>query len=279
MDMEKMKPKEDIAYDQFKEMEKRYHTWMNYYSLFNGALLVAYCTILVSTGQVIEMGGAISTENGLIGNARLFQLECTYWNILALIALLGCFASYCWYLSAIGHYHWIEVWRKTIKGNKNYPELIFRNIRICDKRNKAIHFHSTFKITKFFILIVLYAWLYVCYSSFFNHDFGLNRTEIIFISSLWGMLFLLEYVLHCIIGSDLSSFKKRWKLKSCICHLCISIPKWLKIIMFFVCLIITIVFAISNCPNKENFEKDIRLEMKVLESDKDSVTTTIKHKL
>lgn len=49
--------------------------------------------------------------------------------------------------------------------------------------------------------------------------------------------------------------------------------------MFFVCLIITIVFAISNCPNKENFEKDIRLEMKVLESDKDSVTTTIKHKL
>lgn len=51
-----MRPKEDIAYDQFKEMEKRYHTWMNYYSLFNGALLVAYCTILVSTGQVIEMG-------------------------------------------------------------------------------------------------------------------------------------------------------------------------------------------------------------------------------
>ena len=153
MDMEKMKAKEDIAYDQFKEMEKRYHTWMNYYSLFNGALLVAYCTILVSTGQVIEMGGGISTENGITVNARLFQLECTYWNILSLIAVLGCVASYCWYLSAIGHYHWIGRWRNTIKENKNYPELIFIDVKICDKRNRAIHFHSTSKITKYFILV------------------------------------------------------------------------------------------------------------------------------
>ena len=65
----------DRAISAYQFQVERYHTWMNYYSLFNGALLLAYCTILVSTGQVIEMGGAISTENGLIGNARLFQLE------------------------------------------------------------------------------------------------------------------------------------------------------------------------------------------------------------
>jgi len=65
-------------HEHFKEIEKQYQTWMNYYSLFNGALLVAYCTILVSTGQVIEMGGGISTDNGLTGNAKIFQLECTY---------------------------------------------------------------------------------------------------------------------------------------------------------------------------------------------------------
>lgn len=40
-----------LMFARFNWMEQRYHTWMNYYSLFNGALLVAYCTILVSTGK------------------------------------------------------------------------------------------------------------------------------------------------------------------------------------------------------------------------------------
>ena len=45
-----------LIFEHFKSMESRYHTWMNYYSLFNGALLVAYCTILISTGEVIKDG-------------------------------------------------------------------------------------------------------------------------------------------------------------------------------------------------------------------------------
>ena len=32
-----------LIFAHFNRMEQRYHTWMNYYSLFNGALLVAYC--------------------------------------------------------------------------------------------------------------------------------------------------------------------------------------------------------------------------------------------
>lgn len=277
--MEKMKAKEDIAYDQFKEMEKRYHTWMNYYSLFNGALLVAYCTILVSTGQVIEMGGGISTENGFTGNARLFQLECTYWNILALIAILGCVASYCWYLSAIGHYHWIERWRKTIKENKNYPELIFKDVRICDKRNKAIHLHSTFKITKCFISIVLYAWLYVCYGSLLDHDFGLNWEGIVFISSLWWILFAFEYVLHCMIGSDLSVFSERKKLKCCICHMCLHIPECLKKLFLIIALFSSIGLIIYYCCNKSDLkQKDITKVVFISKSieNNDSIGTTIK---
>lgn len=50
-----------LIFAHFNRMEQRYHTWMNYYSLFNGALLVAYCTILVSTGKIVEMEGNIST--------------------------------------------------------------------------------------------------------------------------------------------------------------------------------------------------------------------------
>ena len=44
-----------LIFAHFNRMEQRYHTWMNYYSLFNGALLVAYCTILVSTGKIVEI--------------------------------------------------------------------------------------------------------------------------------------------------------------------------------------------------------------------------------
>lgn len=209
--MEKMKAKEDIAYDQFKEMEKRYHTWMNYYSLFNGALLVAYCTILVSTGQVIEMGGGISTDNGLTGNARLFQLECTYWNILALIAFLGCIASYCWYLSAIGHYHWIGRWRKILIEQDNYPKLDFNDVGISNITNRAMHYHSTFKITRLFITIVLLSWIFVCYSSITMDNFQVDCCKTMKVSCIGIGLCLLELFMHLFVGSDFSIFNKKSK--------------------------------------------------------------------
>ena len=204
-----MKEKEDIAYDQFKSMEKRYHTWMNYYSLFNGALLVAYCTILVSTGQVIEMGGGISTENGLTGNARLFQLECTYWNILALIAFLGSIASYCWYLSAIGHYHWIDIWRKVLMKQENYPKLDLNDVGIKHFTNRAMHYHSTFKITIFFIVIVLFSWIFVCYSSITMDNFEVDCCKFIKVFGIGVGLCLLELLMHFFVGSDLSVFKQK----------------------------------------------------------------------
>ena len=37
-----------LIFAHFSWIEQRYHIWMNYYSLFDGALLVAYCTILAS---------------------------------------------------------------------------------------------------------------------------------------------------------------------------------------------------------------------------------------
>lgn len=52
-----------LMFARFNWMEQRYHTWMNYYSLFNGALLVAYCTILVSTGKIVEVEGIFLIMN------------------------------------------------------------------------------------------------------------------------------------------------------------------------------------------------------------------------
>lgn len=110
-----------LIFAHFNRMEQRYHTWMNYYSLFNGALLVAYCTILVSTGKIVEMEGNIS-NNGLTNlGAKLFYLNCTYWDILAIIAILGVIASYCWYLSMIGHRSWLKNWREILKKEGNMP--------------------------------------------------------------------------------------------------------------------------------------------------------------
>ncbi|MBQ3610107.1 MAG: hypothetical protein IJA03_08720 [Bacteroidaceae bacterium] len=246
--MEKMKAKEDIAYDQFKEMEKRYHTWMNYYSLFNGALLVAYCTILVSTGQVIEMGGGISTENGITGNARLFQLECTYWNILSLIAVLGCVASYCWYLSAIGHYHWIGRWRKVLMKQENYPKLDFRDVEICNFTNRAMHYHSTFKITKFFIFIVLLSWIFVCYSSITIDNFQVDCCKIIKVSCIGIGLCLSELLMHLFVGSDFSIFNQ--KTKGDKDHFLLFLLNiWCKIkeTLLIFCFIILLVVALNIC--------------------------------
>ena len=105
----------------FNWMEQRYHTWMNYYSLFNGALLVAYCTILVSTGKIVEVEGNISNNEFTNLGAKLFYLNCTYWDILTVIAILGVIASYCWYLSMIGHRSWLENWRKILEKEGNMP--------------------------------------------------------------------------------------------------------------------------------------------------------------
>lgn len=261
--------KKKIIYDQFKEMENRYHTWMNYYSLFNGALLVAYCTILVSTGQVIEMGGAISTENGLTGNARLFQLECTYWNILALIAFLGCVASYCWYLSAIGHYHWIGRWRKILMEQDNYPKLDLSDVGICNLTNKAMHYHSTFKITKLFITIVLLLWIFVCYSSITMDNFQVDCCKVIKVLCIGIGLCILELFMHLFVGSDFSIFNQ--KSKSNKDNFFLFLKKiWNKIkeiLLVLNLIIISLIFlkALPNA-NKASGNIHIQVDMKTYES-------------
>ena len=121
--IERQKNEDDdlqLIKEQFQSMEKRYHTWMNYYSLFNGALLVAYCTILVSTGNVIKE---------ICGNKTCYELNCTYWRFLVLIAGLGIVASCCWYLSMIGHINWLSNWRIKLQ-EKNIR--IMKDISIND---------------------------------------------------------------------------------------------------------------------------------------------------
>lgn len=240
-----------MIFEHFKLMENRYHTWMNYYSLFNGALLVAYCTILVSTGKVIELEGGYdgSVAQAIQGGSKVFYLNCTYWDILALIALLGVVASYAWYLSIIGHGKWIDSWRgllqkEDVKGQEDVKD---KNPKIGIQKKLGVnvvkmvsycgnvvapHFHSTFKITKAFICSVLFAWLYIFGYSCGNHAF--SRDLFGFTCGLGIVLICLEYFLHYITGSDLTGFGKNGKepqdskLSGCICKFLTRMWKYIK---------------------------------------------------
>lgn len=205
--MKKQKEEDDklqLIKEQFASMEQRYHTWMNYYSLFNGALLVAYCTILVSTGNVVEK--VICDEK------TCYDLNCTYWGFLVLIACLGVVASYCWYLSMIGHNKWLGNWRSKLQEEE--PK-IMKNIsgdnlklkRFCG-RNILPGFYSTAKITKVFIFVVMIAWGTVLFYSISKYVDSNTTSLFIFLSglSLSIILCFLEYFLYLFLGSSLNGF-------------------------------------------------------------------------
>lgn len=151
----------------FQQMELRYHTWMNYYSLFNGALLVAYCTLLVSVGAVCTG----------VEDKELLSLKCTYWEFLTLIAGLGLFASACWLLSMKGHVAWLNSWRWALrsKGYEFDHTIYVSNNKKKDADNKEedpqteseiqkaigkLPLYSTAKITTCFIGAIIVAWLF-----------------------------------------------------------------------------------------------------------------------
>ena len=205
--MKKQKEEDDnlqLIKEQFASMEQRYHTWMNYYSLFNGALLVAYCTILVSTGNVVEK--VICDEK------TCYDLNCTYWGFLVLIACLGVVASYCWYLSMIGHNKWLNNWR--CKLQEEEPEIMkdisgvnLKLKQFCG-RNILPGFYSTARITRVFIFAVMTAWGTVLFYSISNYTKWCMPSLHLFLIGLVLSIILccLSSILHLFLGSDLNGF-------------------------------------------------------------------------
>lgn len=201
-----------VIAEHFKEMEQRYHTWMNYYSLFNGALLVAYCTILVSTGKIVEMGGE-KVQDDVSLASTVYWMNCTYWYVLFVIACLGGVAAYCWYLSAIGHQAWLNNWRRHLHNMRKDFDCELAGIGesqtcflLCRGRS-LLHFHSTYRITKFFICCVLFVWIYMAIYSYFDvvHDKHQCIPCSMFLAfSITLILIVLERILHVFFGSDVS---------------------------------------------------------------------------
>ena len=81
----------DKAVESYQFHVQRYHTWVNYYAIFVGALFVAFYTIIPQSENV-QYGPCSGT---------IFSFLDSIWLPL-LIITLGWFASMCWLASIMG---------------------------------------------------------------------------------------------------------------------------------------------------------------------------------
>lgn len=145
----------DRAIEAYRFQVERYHTWMNYYSLFHGALLIAFYSILKD----------VPKEQAWLP---------------FVIASLGFLAGICWCYTVIGNKNWINNWMAVIKevsstNNKTKNKSIY-NVIISNKDTKKGKrgLLSTQKVMLLFTIMVTIAWGVVAYLSF-----PLNRFYVI----------------------------------------------------------------------------------------------------
>lgn len=163
---------------------ERYHTWMNYYSIFEGALLVAFYSIdRCKVGDLIYM----------------------------LIPILGFIVSLCWLGAIVGHRCWMNSWLNIVKyiENKN-NDIKFKIYNSYSSNQKKKEFLSTQGITKIFIIIVILAWGIIIINSLY---FISNDCCLLLILGLVGEFISISVALNLYrkekscIHSDLSKMK------------------------------------------------------------------------
>lgn len=183
----------------------RYHTWMNYYAIFNGALFVGFCTLLTAT----------TTIEPHLDRYLSLSLTNTYSNLQLLVCLIGFISSICWALSIGGHESWEKNWMNIIE---YYETQLALNPRVytmlCTPRNKIkakinndgiiedgylIKGLSTHFATKVFIFCVIIGWLILTTNSIID-IFSLNINMLISILMLIGSVFLLGIVFNLTLG-------------------------------------------------------------------------------
>lgn len=121
---------------------KNYNTWANYYSIFTGALFIAFYTL--------------EKEN----KDFLF--------LKILIMLVGLVTSICWNLTVKGHYHWMLSWisvvqdyekkiAKFLKNNKNQKLYVY-SVYLNKGENFLNKNISSQKLTSKFTFFISLAW-------------------------------------------------------------------------------------------------------------------------
>lgn len=162
-----------IAIEAYWHHVGRYHTWMNYYGLFEGALLVAFCTLLCATNIIVGGVGAYTDTNtnmSLQGGG--VYLDNNYATLQYIVTILGIFTSIFWLLSINGHRAWKNNWMNIIEYYECEAKPIYKLVILDGKyypRNKAgisiskgiiPKGYSTDIITILFVHMVILSWIF-----------------------------------------------------------------------------------------------------------------------
>lgn len=196
-----------IAIDAYRFQVERYQTFMNYFALFNGALLVAFCTLLTSTTTITNIPNTcckICFENKYI-------LSNQYQPLLIMISILGIIVSIIWERSIIGNIAWMDSWMQHIKSyeigdNEQTSKGLYNTIFSKDDPTvgSAITlkgFYSTQKLTLAFVRFVVGAWtialLYIIYDIFRSYYYIYNYIDSIAIFII-GVICIFTLLILCL---------------------------------------------------------------------------------
>ena len=140
----------------------RYHTWMNYYALFNGALFVGFCTLLTATTRI---------EIECYKKYPAFDLKNDYEFLQIVLCCIGLVSAIAWLCSVLGHEKWEKNWMNIIEYYENKNLRIYNLLIVCKEfmdvrkddnhkleSNEYFKAYSTHKITKAFIFSVICGW-------------------------------------------------------------------------------------------------------------------------
>lgn len=136
----------DKAIEAYQFHVERYNTWMNYYSIFTGALFVALYSVMD---------------------------KCDKFDIVkSVITLMGLFASVCWLLSFRGYYFWLISWTKVVQHYEKASQNDKYVYLLIDKKSIEAFGYSTQKVTLYFIYMVIASWSYIL----FYTNWSINNT-------------------------------------------------------------------------------------------------------
>lgn len=184
----------------------RYHTWMNYYAIFNGALFVGFCTLLTASTEIVAKS-SIKDDIELL-NATSISFENPYSFLLIILCFVGIITSFCWLLSLKGHMIWMNNWMRIIK--KYEKENVYSIILASESefrlegelKRRTIFYNeyykafSTSSITKVFIVSIIIGWIFT-YVYILITDICKNGCSILNVSTSSPLILVL--IFYCFL--------------------------------------------------------------------------------
>lgn len=191
----------------------RYHTWMNYYSIFTGALFVGFCSLITAATKIEECCEntinqcrcccCCSVEEA---KCKVYTLTNDYSPLIIALCVMGLISSICWLLSLCGHEKWEYNWMKNIeyyedKGSNESAEKdksykSFELYKVINGDKSEFKAFSTHTITKIFIIFVIIGWMF-CLAQAICENNNCVSVSCCFIFSILVFVLLMTIIFCC----------------------------------------------------------------------------------